>query len=835
MKWHASDTMLRLAAMVITIVLRSTNADWRAGADGSVTLLRRFFVHHSDLQGPIPLVVGSLTAVVKLKLYDNSLQGPIPPVIGSMTALLDVNMDQNSLRGPIPHAVGPMIGLQFFYARENNLQGPIPHAIGSMIALRLFAVLQNSLRGPLPHAVGSVALKSLDGSDNRLQGPIPDAVGSMLALDLFMVARNSLSGTIPAAVTHSMRFISVHCNELSGTIPSGLFTQRQMHSYGTRVLIHGNRLTGSLPALKDLEILVASGNLLEGRIPGTFNSKLSLLDLSGVPGRSVGLKGPLPPGLRQVSGLKSLTMANQQMDGFVPSLTSTLSLLALHKNRFKVLSELHIKDQQEKTAILLHDNFLSCYVPVCGNARANISIIAIGNRLCYPRGEFPAWVSEYEHDPLFWVSDTDGMSMMLKISGAVGSFVLVVVLKLGPAQLLRAMSEWQIGPGTHSWLVKASSHLHAVAVIGSSLAALLIMFLLSWDLYVCPQTLAMMSACTQSSTLVRTLVFLWWCKISLHSLAVQHLTMEGVKQKEKKWTAKIWRLLLWLLWCVLTLFLSTFAILYQVASSIPGFLQVGPTFSLGLKVWIGATQALLSKLIVPCLAGKMHGQKQFFTTVTNVLLSCVIPAVVVIYLDLACMGRWVLLWKQCQSTSSLFQYGFRFPSTYDIDVMVLRQSDIREPHFSWRSTSMSRCVHISLLRLQETWLTKLIAMGLVMPGVAVLRNRLPKESATIVGSFGIFMAYAMLSSGHLPLISFILSLTFLGEGLVARVAWARKCFHAEEAKNVAAPVVKMSRLLSMIVQLAAAVEDPQAFAIASAYIFMLIMAPCIGMRRVAGL
>ena len=39
------------------------------------------------------------------------------------------------------------------------------------------------------------------------------------------------------------------------------------------------------------------------------------------------------------SGLEILTIANQQMDGVIPSFASTLSLLALHKNRFKVRQE----------------------------------------------------------------------------------------------------------------------------------------------------------------------------------------------------------------------------------------------------------------------------------------------------------------------------------------------------------------------------------------------------------------------------------------------------------------------------------------------------------------
>ena len=55
-----------------------------------------------------------------------------------------------------------------------------------------------------------------------------------------------------------------------------------------------------------------------------------------------------------------------------------------------------------------------------------MSIIAIGNQLHYPKGQFPAWVHEHEHDPLFWVSGTDGMSLLQKISGAVGLLIVVV-------------------------------------------------------------------------------------------------------------------------------------------------------------------------------------------------------------------------------------------------------------------------------------------------------------------------------------------------------------------------------------------------------------------------
>ena len=178
------------------------------------------------------------------------------------------------------------------------------------------------------------------------------------------------------------------------------------------------------------------------------------------------------------------------------------------------------------------------------------------------------------------------MSLVQKISGSAGLFMFVVVAKLGSAELMRAMSGWQSGPPTHLWVVKASSQFHTRMAMDSPLAAVLIVLLLSrtWDMYVCPQTLATFSVGSQSSALIRTLVLLWWCKLSFHSLAVEHLTMEDEKHK-KKWPAKLLRkrIILWSLWCVLTLVLSVLAISYQVAKSIPGSLQAGKLLSLGLK------------------------------------------------------------------------------------------------------------------------------------------------------------------------------------------------------------------------------------------------------------
>ena len=78
--------------------------------------------------------------------------------------------------------------------------------------------------------------------------------------------------------------------------------------------------------------------------------------------------------------------------------------------------------------------------------------------------------------------------------------------------------------------------------------------------------------------------------------------------------------------------------------------------------------------------------------------------------------------------------------------------------------SMSRCIHTALLRLQEIWLAKFVVTGLLMPGAALLRNKLPSQLGSVLGNFAVYTAYAMVSSGHLPLMMPMLLLASLAEG-----------------------------------------------------------------------
>ena len=775
--------------------------------------LKTFNAEKNRLCGAIPDAFGNTSWLQVFHVEANSLRGAIPAAVIAWTKLESLSMSENGLLGAIPHILRYMRRLTMLAMSGNGLRGTIPQSFRSTRRLMILTMSCNGLRGAIPKAVFFCRLEGFAVSNNNLRGAIPDAVISWSELISFRVESNSLSGTIPAALAwgQKMRRFAAFENQLSGSIPSGLLTQFPVepskphwHTY-MAAYFHSNRLTGTLPALKCVGGLTASGNLFEGGLPKTFNSHLTMLDVSGLPGRSGGVIGPFPPALCQLSALCVVTIANQQLSGAIPFFTSTLSRLALQHNRLKLFRGIHFvpfaKARPERlTSIFLHDNLLSCSVPECGNASAQTSLIAIGNRLRYPNGKFPTWVHKYEQDPLMWVSGTDGMALVVKISGA-SFFMLAVTLRFGYSKLLRALDAWQIGPSTHSWVVKASSHIHAGMVINCLLAVIFIMFLLSWDEYACPQTLAIASACLQSSAFIRTLVLLCWGKLFYLSLAVMHLTMESEDQIKRTWTDKMSRkrLLLWLLWCVVVVVLSTPVILYQVAKSTPGYLQNGRILSLCLQAGIGSIQGLVSNFIVPSLAKSMTGQKHVFTTISSFVMSCLIPFVLIMYLDTGCLSRWVTFWEPCRSNSEMFQYRLictdhnrqdcdesKWHFFEGIEIQVLRSSDICEPHFSWSSTSISRCIQVTLLRLQEVWLAKFVTTGLTMQGFALMSGKLPTEAGAIVGNFGICMAYALVASSHLPLMNFVLLLAFFGEGFVARVAWVEKSFKATYVQNLVA-------------------------------------------------
>ena len=96
----------------------------------------------------------------------------------------------------------------------------------------------------------------------------------------------------------------------------------------------------------------------------------------------------------------------------------------------------------------------------------------------------------------------------------------------------------------------------------------------------------------------------------------------------------------------------------------PGFFfQGGRIWSLGLKACIGTIQGIVAGVIVPSLASKVTPEKYVFTTASNLIMTCLIPVAIIMYLDTGCLGRWAALWKPCRSNRQLFEHRLICTST----------------------------------------------------------------------------------------------------------------------------------------------------------------------------
>ena len=139
--------------------------------------------------------------------------------------------------------------------------------------------------------------------------------------------------------------------------------------------------------------------------------------------------------------------------------------------------------------------------------------------------------------------------------------------------------------------------LEAKALLQAHFLALL----LFWDFYQCPRAVAVASACLRCGTLTHVLVHSLWGYLCFHSVAPQHLVaLEGTPTTAAGSFLK--NLLLFSKCFFVILCFSSLAILDQTSKSVPHFLGIGRHWFWLLSGCIGASQAVLSILVVPLVA-----------------------------------------------------------------------------------------------------------------------------------------------------------------------------------------------------------------------------------------
>lgn len=160
--------------------------------------------------------------VIRLDLFNNNLNGMLPIEIGSLINLQDLLLTSNNLNGEIPIIITDLSSLQKLYLDENNFTGTIPKELERLNDLQILRLGYNNLQGNIPSEIGNLNnLLRIDLQENNLTGFVPPELGGLSNLITIQLFENQLSGNIPSGFgsLNDLRYLYINSNKLSGFIP----------------------------------------------------------------------------------------------------------------------------------------------------------------------------------------------------------------------------------------------------------------------------------------------------------------------------------------------------------------------------------------------------------------------------------------------------------------------------------------------------------------------------------------------------------------------------------------------------------------------------------------
>ncbi|CAN0315336.1 unnamed protein product, partial [Ectocarpus sp. 6 AP-2014] len=123
--------------------------------------------------------------VVKLKFRWNNLQGSIPMELGTLTMISSLYLGWNKITGKRRESV----------YRCHGRAGSIPEELGALTNLKHLFLGHNQLTGSIPKELGALTnLRSLDLDHNELTGAIPKELGTLTRMASLSLRGNNVTG-----------------------------------------------------------------------------------------------------------------------------------------------------------------------------------------------------------------------------------------------------------------------------------------------------------------------------------------------------------------------------------------------------------------------------------------------------------------------------------------------------------------------------------------------------------------------------------------------------------------------------------------------------------------
>ncbi|KAM7515056.1 hypothetical protein LguiA_004639 [Lonicera macranthoides] len=265
--------------------------------------------NYYDNNRTLPSEFGKLN-LETLNLAQNSLTGLIPFEIFNMSTIIEISLSYNHFSGHLPSSMGHWTpNLEGLYLSDNRLCGSIPSSISNASKLTLINMPLNSFTGFLPNTLGNLR-----------------------DLRVLIVAGNNLTGEVS---TPELRFfdslsncknlytLSIAKNQLNGILPASVANL----STSFRIFqASGNKIKGEIPMgignLSGLLFISLSSNELTGFIPSTLGRLKNLEQLYLYDND---LKGSIPIDLCRLKRLGGLYLSDNKLDGSIPSCLGELS------------------------------------------------------------------------------------------------------------------------------------------------------------------------------------------------------------------------------------------------------------------------------------------------------------------------------------------------------------------------------------------------------------------------------------------------------------------------------------------------------------------------------